>query len=117
MYKYSSGFAGPLWRAGAPSGGLFLETDHATAECALSVRLLFSQESSHVASDAILTVAQCRCVVSETWDRVKGHHRALTNTRVAHAECAAARPVAAREEGAATTMQRGLRVTDRRVDE
>ena len=38
MCKYSSGFAGPLSRAGAPSCGLCLKTDHATEECALSMR-------------------------------------------------------------------------------
>ena len=39
MYKYSSGFAGPLSRTGAPSCGRCLETDHATEECAQSMQL------------------------------------------------------------------------------
>ena len=33
--------------------------------------------------------AECRCVVGGTCDRVMGRNRALTSTRVAHAECRA----------------------------
>ena len=100
MYQYSSGFAGPLLRAGAPSCRLCLETDHAAAQCARSMRLRGSARTSLLLwcdshrvlrrrPSGVSVAAECHCVVGGTCNHVMGHHRALTSTRVAHAECGA----------------------------
>ena len=90
------------------------KTDHAAAECALSMRrrgrartsLLLGCDSHRVlrrCPGGVSVAEECRCVVGGTCDRVMGHHRALTSTRVAHAECAAAGRWL-RGRGAATAM-------------
>ena len=100
MYKCSSGFDGPLSRAGAPLCGRCLKTDHATAECALSIRhcgrarlsLLLGCDSHRVllrCPRGVSVAAECRCIIGGTCERVMGHHRALSSTRVAQGKCAA----------------------------